>query len=248
MGANDAHVHFNMEAADPVEDLLNYISRQRIKNAALLLNTQEEYSLYRGYDWSNWSECRIFPVVGLNRRDPFGLDAEGMNGRIKIHPRLYGMNYADMDWYINAIGKIRPSVIVVDDFLYGASVPKDLGIDLIVLLAQTFPESKVVMAHSGGVQLTEHIMRTRGMENVFYDLSLTINYLALSSVMMDLQWFTKFSWQKIMLGSDYPDFTIRQALQQFGNAVRKNELSKEQCDRITMDNMLTVYGDGYGNA
>ena len=71
----------------------------------------------------------------------------------------------------------------------------------------------------------------RDLKNIYFDISLTPNYLRSSSVWNDLIHFLKFNGNRIMFGTDYPDFTVQQSLNTINELFEVAQISEEirQC-------------------
>lgn len=249
MKLSDAHVHLNMNSLDPKRDLTDYLVQNEVLKVTLLLNRREDFYFFKDYISKDKTlKNSIFPVVGLNRSEEFAEEALnylqkiGKKACIKIHPRLFCIREEDLDWYEEKLCSIRPAVVVIDDFLYGNDTDMELVLNWCCRMAEEHPEILFVLAHSGGVNLLQHVMRTKTKKNIRYDISLTVNYLIASSVALDMQWFVKFYSDRIMLGSDYPDFTIKDAYRNFEIIAEGVGLSEEQKQNIIYNNMVKVYG------
>lgn len=245
----DAHMHIDTLTETPAEDLREYMEKSNLEKAVLILNTSEEYRIFaEKIVGEKFFENKFYVVIGLNKHDMFLDEGKELCKRlkqkycIKLHPRLFQMTEEETKWYIEQIWKEKPDVVVVDDFLYGCEVPHYYNIDLICKLAKEFAEMKIVMAHSGGVNLLEHVMRTKGLKNIYYDLSLTCNYLADTSVFKDIGWLIKFLGDRAMFGSDYPTFTVRQAREKMEEVFEDLEEPEKYYKQIFETNIHKVYG------
>lgn len=219
----DVHLHFDTQKIDPIADLLDYRMEQHISKGVLILNSRSEFDLWLQAQKDVAFSDVYVPVFGLNKNDRFIEDLWTINYckrgplRIKLHPRLFMMRKEEDGWYFSWIERYNPQIVVVDDFPYGDTVDTYYTANLISALAKTFPKTKIVMAHAGGVELLSHVMRCKVYPNVYYDISLTINYLSASSIRQDLYWLMKFHPHKILLGADYPDFKLHEAIQELSS-------------------------------
>lgn len=245
----DAHIHFDMSQKDPAENLKEYVERHGLEKVVLIINTQSEMAvLLRSEKIAKELMHRIEFVFGMNQHDAFYEQGKeyclkfGKKLNIKLHPRLFQICKSEIRWYMDEIEKISPENIVVDNFLYGNSVAEDIGMELICTAAERFSKKKVIMAHAGGVNLLNHVMRTKTYKNVYYDVSLTCNYLFESSIQQDLLWLLKYMSGRIMLGSDYPDFHIGQARDNMESLKRRIALDEEAWDKVIFGNAKTIYG------
>lgn len=246
---SDAHVHFNMEKENPVKDIINYLCVNRLHQMVLIINTVDEFKVFQKYcnEFENYLEQIEF-VFGIDRYNQFWEEGfeyckeNDKNFHVKIHPRLYRILKDEIDWYVECVTSLEPVSIIVDDFLYGDSVDEDISLKLICQLARNNPEIPIIMAHAGGVNLLRHVMQTKTYSNVYYDISLTGNYLRYSSIEMDITWLLKYMSNRVFLGSDYPDFTIRQAVDMMYSHARSADLTEEKILQITSGNVKRVYG------
>ncbi len=245
----DSHVHYNLKADDPINDLRKYVLENRVNDLVLILNTREDYSQYKQMLRTKDDLIdRIRPVLGLNVSDCFYKEAiemlenEKINYGLKIHPRLYRINKKDKDLYYTALETSGSNLVVIDDFLYGNDYDRNIGIEMICELASLYQEKTIVMAHSGGVDLLEHVMRSKKYHNIFYELSLTINYLIDSSLSKDIYWLIKYMHSRVVVGSDYPDFMIVDAYSNIRNIVTENGLPYEYIEEMMDINYRKIYG------
>lgn len=215
----DSHLHFNFNNENPINNLHDYFNNE-IEYGTLIINTKKEYDcLLEAYNKGLISP-NMYIILGINKNESFYTDAISFCQKnkivfgIKLHPRLFNIKNDELHWYYEQIKIINPKVIIVDDFLYGDTVDDNISVEITCALARMIPQSKIILAHSGGAELLKHVMKTKIYKNVFYDLSLTVNYMKYSSVEMDLKWLITFMHSRVMLGSDYPDFTINQAYEQ----------------------------------
>ncbi|ORU01431.1 hypothetical protein D081_0250 [Anaerovibrio sp. JC8] len=243
----DSHLHFNAKAANPLEDLKKYLGNS-ISFGTLILNTSDEYNFFRkSYEIDPEIFDNLFIVFGLNKNDFFIKEANEfaknykLKCGIKIHSRLFRINFSQLEWYFEEVKRYNPRVVVVDDFVYGNDVEEELNITLACGLAEKLPDSKIILAHSGGAMLLNHVMRTKVYSNIFYDLSLTINYMAGSSIDMDIQWMIRFMHSRTMLGSDYPDFTNEKAYQRLKELTSNKDFGKIVIDDLCVNTYRKVY-------
>jgi predicted TIM-barrel fold metal-dependent hydrolase len=95
--------------------------------------------------------------------------------------------------------------IIVDAFYFGQDLEFQPSLPFIIQLARALPETPIVVAHAGGYRLLEYFFHLRELENIWLDLSFSLQYLADSSLRTDLKKVIKF-WdrKRVMYGSDFP--------------------------------------------
>lgn len=249
----DAHVHFDMKKKDVQKDLIEYLEMNELTGIVLIINTREQMNALEKCREILWKYLdRIEFAFGVNKNDEFwkeGLSFCHENNKlfhIKIHPRLFGILQEEIEWYVNMVEVIKPQVVIVDDFFYGDSVKEDIGAVLACEIAKRNPKQKVVLAHAGGVNLLRHVMWTKIYRNIYYDISLIVNYFSSSSIEQDIMWMLKFMSERILLGSDYPDFTIHNVWEVVSRYIDNAGLTDEKIMQVMYKNAEFVYGGAYG--
>lgn len=245
----DAHMHFDLESDNPIEDLKEYIRKFHIQRGILILNTRRELELFQEY-FEGVEEYQdiLRVVVGINKNEDYIREGYELCKRlgqlymVKLHPRLYGITEETEDWYMNILEEKRPDVIVIDDFFYGDWNKPDYVMQFITRVAQKFQESKIVVAHSGGVDLLRHVMFTKVHKNVFYDLSLTCNYLKETTAVLNIPWELKYLPKRVMLGSDYPDYTIGSSYKICKDLLEGGDIDKDVQEQFFCRTLYDVYG------
>lgn len=245
----DAHMHFNLKDESPFDALMNQIRENEIARFVLILNTDEEKKLFYEakdkLDTSGTPYSLVFLLKPGNEPDMHeftNLSKNGLSPHIKFHPRLSNIHRDDFSLAAQTLERCPSNVIVVDCFAYGHKVETHIGINLALYLAEKFPEKKIVMAHSGGVDVMKAMLYSRTLrENIFFDLSLTCNYFAGSSLQQDIVHFIKFDYSRIMFGSDYPDFTSKSAAEITLQLVQNAGLSQEKQEDVFFNNAIKIY-------
>ena len=148
---NDGHIHFNLKALNPVEDLNNYIISNAIGECVLIINSKCEFDLLKEAVSKNEDFLENkFIVFALSRNDFFIQEAiefaenQKLQFGIKIHPRLTKMTTKDVFWYKSKLNIIDSNIIIVDDFFYGNIVSPSLAIELICMFAEIYPNKKII--------------------------------------------------------------------------------------------------------
>ena len=100
-----------------------------------------------------------------------------------------------------------------------------------------FQDKNILLAHGGGHKVLEYMLYTKDLKNVFYDFSLTSNYLKHTSVKQDIVNFIKFNNSKIFFGSDYPDFNVSDSLESYKKLIEISEIEDEKIKKIFSDNI-----------
>lgn len=140
--------------------------------------------------------------------------SESFSGRIqglKIHSRLQRIDRAGYDEVADALTRVNDRLpIIVDAFYYGRDLACQPSLEGIVQLLERFPDRQFVIAHAGGYRLLEYFFHLREFDQVWFELSHSLQYLRDSSLFVDLQKMVRFTNKgRIVFGSDYPHASPR---------------------------------------
>jgi len=240
----DAHMHFNHKADDPVSDLLMQISSCNLSGCVLILNTDIDKMLYHRNQQAindNYTTIWVSYLLDIMKNDIQQDEWIGAS-YIKIHPRLSRITTSDFCAYADALKSIPAQVVTIDCFTYGHELSHHVSMEMTIFLAERFPRVKFIIAHGGGVDLLKCILITKTLPNIYYDLSLTCNYLWDSSVRLDMVQMVKFHANRVLFGSDYPDFTPTQAIERINNLCDMADLAIHDRQLILRENALLLYG------
>ncbi len=133
-------------------------------------------------------------------------------------------------------------VILIDG--YGLVVPNYLE-DLLIL-ALNNPQTKFVIAHMGGSEFHKlggfnlaQTMNPKMFNNVWYDLSATVNIYADSPYKSQLEWIIRsVGVNRVLFGSDNPIVSLSQAL----NAFYKLDFDETEREQILYKNAIELLG------
>lgn len=241
----DSHIHFNMKADDIIQDFKNEIVG--LEGFILILNTLEEKKLFLSSLYNDFK--KIFPLSAVAINYEY-LDLEFislMNQQniklgIKLHPRLSNIIKDKFTYIVEKMKRLSFDFIVIDCFYYGSNLETHTNLELSILIAKCFQNKNVLLAHGGGHKVLEYMLYTRDLKNIFYDFSLTSNYLKDTSIKQDIVNFIKFNNSKIFFGSDYPDFNVRNALESYKNFIQKSNIEDEKIKKIFFYNVKDFLG------
>ena len=193
---------------------------------------------------------QLVPVAGF---DPIRENAENTlpmladlgYKAIKIHPRYSQIQVRQqLPVLTQTLQQAQANNLVVIWCTYYQSVlehfpTSDPFFDLVSVLKES-PETKVMLAHGGGIRVMEYAELARFNFNILLDLSLTLMKYEGSSVDADLQFLFSLFDRRICLGSDWPEYSLA--------SVRKkaerlsHSISEEKCNNIFYGNLARFFG------
>lgn len=249
----DAHMHLNLKKNNPIEDLVLQVKQNNIERFMLILNSRKEKEyFFDNMEFLKKKKCAyyisvLYDLYELSYSKEFieRLAKKDILYTIKIHPRMSNLTKKDFKDLFLVLCQVECESIIIDCFSYGHHLENHIGVELGIYLAERMADKRIILAHSGGIRLLECMMLTRTLPNIYYDLSLTCNYLFDTSVNMDMVQFIRFNSNKIMFGTDYPDFNICDAVQKMNVLCNKAEISKEQHQDIFYNNAIKIYKGAY---
>ncbi len=241
----DCHLHLPIKSDNAVKKFLSEIDENRINGFILILNSVLEEDIYLDnmflFNKRNYKVALILDIHSEKWLEAFRkLENKGIEYIVKIHPRISNITKKDFELIKEALSKLSYQIIIIDGWFFGPQLNNHVGVELAIYLAFELPEKTIVIAHSGGHKLVETMLLTRPLKNIYYDLSLTQLYFSGSSIESDIDYFIKWSSERIFFGSDYPDFGIREAWLAF----QQHYIKANKGDRLdkSFELVKTIYG------
>lgn len=241
----DCHMHIPVRESAPVEKLLCEVDRSGMSGFVLILNTEVEKRIFiRNYSKFEPYNFRVAKTLNLNltehTAEDDAVDELDLQYYVKLHPRLNNITRGDFAMVHKLLAKERCTTVIVDDWKFGPRLDNHIGTELALYLAHMFPEKQFVIAHSGGYKLIETMLLTRPVKNIFYDLSLTQTYFTGCSLDLDVDYFMKWTVERVVFGSDYPDFTVLESWEAFQR--HASAAGVGNCLRKTQELAMRLYG------
>lgn len=229
----DAHMHVNLAVED---EFCRYL--EKICGGNIIVNSQDELDVILRYPNVFYSEKKMNLIVywfnGFQKqseewKEKLGIQKVG----VKLHPRMRGYVIEDIGWIVKELEKVKFDYIVIDAFDVGSKIDNFISLQLIIELAKAYSNKKIIVAHAGGYRCLEYLMVLKNIKNVFYDISYTVNYLRYSSVAMDIQHLLYVRKEKVLFGTDFPEYDLEETLNNFISLVDKME-DKEEIKRLVL--------------
>lgn len=187
----------------------------------------------------------IHPVAGISVHDTgvTELDLIKKSGfvAIKIHPRYSHIHLSrhrsKLVEVIAYCGTISLPVLICtyNHCEIGNYPDADPLYSLVNILKKTL-NTKVVLVHGGDIRLLEFAELVRFNTNLLLDLSLTLMKYQKSSIDLDIQFLFNFFDKKICIGSDHPEYNLREVKARFLKLA--SELPDNKTKRIGYENIV----------
>lgn len=155
---------------------------------------------------------------------------------IKIHPRFSKINFTNeyLDTIILNSNKLDLIPMICTYFSDIELNCRNNLIELMMLLKKV-PNEKLILIHSGVVNLLELINMAKIFPNVLFDLSYTMCKYNGSSLDMDIQFLFNNFDRRICIGSDHPEVSLKELRYKF-EFFAKN-LSIDKAENIAYKNL-----------
>ena len=249
----DGHVHFNIKGYIDIDEFINHIKINNINRIMLIINNEIERKFFiKNMDRLIEKNIDVYLAILIeyNNFDSMKflqmMDYLNIPYNIKIHPRISKIANLDFIKYLTILERLpEDKVIIIDSFPYGHEIEYHTGMELCIFLAKRLKNRKFVLAHSGGIEILKSILFTRNLKNIYYDLSLTVNYLFDTSVRKDIVNLIKYNRKRVMFGSDYPDFKFTDAIKNTIDLCEEAELNIEELNDVFYGNALNLYGESW---
>ncbi len=245
----DAHMHCHFHSGDK-EEALNQLKEKMQKNGI------EKGILYliddKDYKDGNYRMdfgTTIIPAIALDPREETieeQLDEVLKKGIkiIKILPYEQQILYDSFDIVCEYVKKIQARGMILT--ICGSYGSKDVyntnGVELAAKVLQSGFTNPLIIAHGGMVrQLDTHSLMCE-YDNLYFDISFTIQYWWGSHVIDDLKFvMEKCNYDKVFFGSDYPYHSFEDEIRYFNRFCEKYQISKQNREKILRGNFEKFY-------
>lgn len=164
---------------------------------------------------------------------------------IKVHPRMMGF-MPEEDILVEIFNAASRHDLRVLFCTYPCHSAHDFKpIDILSLLQTALhkaPDVALMLMHSGGYELLRYVEFARANPQITLDLSFTLMKYKGSSVDLDIAFAFQNFDQRIVIGSDYPDYGFRDVRVRFENL--SVNLSQEKCENIAWRNASKFFAIG----
>ena len=161
---------------------------------------------------------------------------------IKLHPRRGCFDFAHpgLPRAIQAAHDAGMFSMLCTYFPSADAASRNCGVESLQRLLFEVPEARLMLMHSGGVQLLEVVEMTRPFKQVLLDLSFTLCEYAGSSIDLDLKFAMRRHAHRVCLGSDSPEYTPLDTRQRFEEL--SADLPVEKREKVAWRNLLEFTG------
>jgi hypothetical protein len=232
----DCHLHIE-------EGLLNY-NLDNVAKRNVIFNSIDSYEKHVARVPKSDSISLIFDYKNNLDYVLDKIDANQINA-LKIHSREQELMQSDYPKLIDKLRLVKKNIpIIIDAFYYDHHLENRPSLSSIIDIAQEFPKRKIIVAHSGGHKILDYFFHLRTLDNIYYDLSLSLQYLSDSSCFLDLIKLIKYTNKnKILFGTDYHWADAKFQFEVLISIFDKLNLNQKEKQQILYDNSEALFFD-----
>jgi len=214
-------------------NLTNPIYADNVSLAEVLTKHNDRFFYFANLDYLHYDSVDQIETL---------VKEHGFSG-LKIHPRfqcLDPLNSYMYPIYEKAIDLNIPVLICcfMQSKIIELEKIQPYAIDK---LAKMYPDLKIIMAHSGWPRVWDSYHIVKSNDNVYMDLSLILTKFKQTSIIKDMAYMLETLDRKIIYGSDYPEVSFSDYLNEFHQV--SSGLSQEKIDNICYKNILKILGE-----
>jgi predicted TIM-barrel fold metal-dependent hydrolase len=156
------------------------------------------------------------------------LAAAGFRG-LKLHPRLNDYDPID-ERCLAAIARAGQTglIVLLDTLFRQPSRPVAHPVDTIDRIIKTCPGTRIVLLHSAGPAMLDLFELGRLHSTILLDLSFSLLRYRGSSLDQDMAFLIRHLDQRVVIGSDFPEYTPREVLARLDELVPDLPVEKRQ--------------------
>ena len=114
-------------------------------------------------------------------------------------------------------------------------------VDTIDFIVSGCRNTRIVLLHSAGAAMLELFELGRMYEHILLDLSFSLLRYSGSSLDADMRFLLANLDQRVVIGSDFPEYTPREMLDRFESLAAT--LPKSKRDAVLFGNLTTLFSD-----
>jgi predicted TIM-barrel fold metal-dependent hydrolase len=165
---------------------------------------------------------------------------------LKLHPSMQHFRADDVALLAPLMRSVEAADIPVlmHSWAWPGEVDGEAAPNRILTLARAFPLVTFIIAHCGGLRFLDlmqlsHLRRSGQLESVYVDLAAILVHLVRSPCWPFLCWtLESIGWDRVLLGSDFPDHSLSETLQ----LARNLGLDEEGMDLVLGGNARRLFG------
>ena len=165
---------------------------------------------------------------------------------IKIHPRWLQIRFSNRKFYEKLFRFLKKTKLNILWCSFDSLEEYSNEIDQINFLSKLFNitnKNKKIIMHGGGVNLLKFYEKFRFTENVYLDLSYTMEQYLQTTLKKDMIFLLKNFDKRILVGSDYPTFSIKKFKNSLNILINESKINNTKKKNILENNINHILND-----
>lgn len=245
----DTHLHLPSPDATGIDAFLRFLeSEPDLIGGNLILNTSQEVAAVEANLHLIPSKIVLVPYfqAGVQHSDPLR-----RVGWYKLHPIIQKLDAKAIPDVVSALKSERPKGVIVHCFPWGPELHFNISLPLVIELAQTLPDTTILVTHGGGYESWAFRAHAGGFKNVHFDFSMTLDYYQGADAVKPLERYLRFSRSRVHFGSDWPFGQVKSQLAELLRLAKGAGLEETEVEPLLLENARACWGlafesKGYG--
>jgi predicted TIM-barrel fold metal-dependent hydrolase len=192
----------------------------------------------------------LIPVAYLTKIDNFKEEINYIRQNnykfIKIHPRWLQVRISNKKFYEQLFNFLKKTDLTILWCSFDSLEIRSNEIIQINFLSKLFnlaPNNKKIIMHGGGVNILKFYEMFRFIENTYIDLSYTMEHYLETTLKKDMIFLFKNFDKRILLGSDYPSFSLKKFKSSTNVLLKESKINKKKKSNILINNINNLLND-----
>ena len=113
-------------------------------------------------------------------------------------------------------------------------------INLLAKLFNLTKQNTKIIMHGGGLNLLKYYEKFRFTENIFIDLSYTMEHYIQTTLKKDMIFIFKNFDKRILVGSDFPSFSLKQFKTCLNKLIKHSKINNKKKTNILINNINKI--------
>jgi len=159
----------------------------------------------------------------------------------KIHPALHRISRERIPAVVSLVGASQARGVVVHHFPWGDKLEYNTSLELIIQIAQAYPELPVVATHGGGYESWQLRAHTARLKNIYYDFSISFSVYAETDYVKPWIQYVERRRNRILFGSDWPSAEAEPQLKYATELAQRTGMKESELELQLLENSARLW-------
>ena len=246
----DSCLHLKKNSFAHIKYISNKIKLLKIRKAFCYYDLEKTNSDRKNF-YNNCTKFKnLIPITYLkntkNLKDEINSIIQNKYKFVKIHPRFLNIRLSNKKFYSKLFKFLSKTNLKIlwCTFDGWERLPSEINqIEFLSQLIKLVPNNKIILMHGGGPNLLKYYEKFRFIKNVYLDLSYTLIHYKNTSVEKDMVFLANKFDKRLLFGSDYPDFNLKEYIICFNKLLKKSKINKSKIQNLKNLNLNRLLND-----